>query len=170
MLLRILLILFQFNINAGGICSSAKVKPSPAHDYSVSPEVVRPDIEAQQKQRRITDTVNRLTLAVIYMLHSRVDDKAYAGFKLDPDELWMFREAVRVRYEENKDAIEVIVKESIEKHRQAIHRESVRNLKRQRRRRIAWRSDDSFKYASTKLATVPSASTEEEKSERKDPI
>ena len=171
MLLLILLVLLPSNTYPGGVCSSSSVKTLPSTTYSSSPALVRPDLEAEQKQKKITDTVNGLTLAVVYMLHSRVDDKGYAGFRLDPDELWMFREAVRVRYEENREAIEVTVRESVEKHRQAIHRESVQRLKRERRRRIAWRSDDSFKRAAPKLATIPSETMPDEgKDERKDPV
>lgn len=154
------------SINTGNICSgTTHVKPIKRH-YSFSSALVRhsPEIAHDQKIKRekeIRYAVALMALPTIYLLHSRINYDDYGQLNMNSDELIIFRNAVTERYNNNVVEINALVSESIERYRQQVHRLAVRQKNMNRRRRLAWRSEDHERFMVSQRFAEP---TEEKKS------
>lgn len=170
--MRILLFLILFysvSSYPGGVCSgdSVRVRTS-ARRYSASPALVRTtqEIELHVRQmriKRIIDTVQRMPLSTIYLFQSRLDGNYLDKFNINEEDKKIFRDAVLERYQDNRAEIDALVAESIERYRRHALAAAAREKMAKRRRRIAWRSEDSFKLATLRIKVI----AEEEKEEGK---
>lgn len=152
---------------AGGTCSKNQVKPiirTASISSSTTNTVVDPSHDQRLKrEKQIRYAVSELALPVIYMLHSNVNYDSYSSFNMNPIEVGIFRDAVQERYNDNIVEIGNIVSDSIERHRQRVHRVAVHQKNLSRRRRLAWRSEDRARFA----AFRPTFDSVEEKEESK---
>ncbi len=150
---------------AGGTCSKNEVKPIARH-YSYSSATIRNVPENAQdhrikREKEIRFAVWNMGLPTIYILHERMDYDDYGPLNMNSEELDIFRNCVHERYNDNIVEINILVQESIERHRQRVHRLAVRQKNMNRRRRLAWRSEDREKFE----AMRPQLESKEEKIE-----
>lgn len=168
-MLLVFMLTYASAIVGGGACSSDgnKVK-SLAKRYSSSHAVVRTSEEEQsyfreRRRREINQIVENAPLGTLYMLRRTLDDAYLDRFSIDATEKKIFQDAVIRRYDLNRDAIDKVVAESIEKWRRHNLTATARLKMANRRRRIAWRAGDSFHAQTLKIILEPVESKEEKK-------
>lgn len=162
-LISLLLSTVQYSF-AGGVCSQNQINPLPRNrSFSSAPVRTVTDINKIKREKQIRYAVSEIALPVIYMLHSNVNYNNYGYLNMNHDDLMMFKDAVSERYNDNIVEIGHIISESIERHRQHVHRVAVHQKNINRRRRLAWRSEDRAKFA----AFIPKIEPIEEKEESK---
>lgn len=141
--LMVLLAALIVKISAGGVCCGTKVKA--VHGvYRHSPIVSRHRVESPQdilnrRQQEIDAAVNKISLPRIFVLHARSSTTDFNMHHLDEVEQKMFRDAVALRYEANREQINKVCMESVEGYRRAMLVVPARDkMNGRRRRRIVW--------------------------------
>lgn len=138
------LLLYAYDTSAGGICVKPKITPS-ERKYSSSEAIIREDKVSKealaQRELEIRLAVGKISLPKIFVMHVRTTTRDYDEYVLSPDELIIFRQEVKKRYEANRTAIDAIVNESIEAYRRTILAPEARKKRKLRHYRQAWRVD-----------------------------
>lgn len=164
-----ILLLYTTNTLTGGVCSSGTKVKQCTKKYSFSSAEVHQSESAEdeiaRRQKEINLAISKATLPAIYMMHVRMKTADFAEYDLTELETKMFRDAVAIRYNDNRDTINALVADSIEKHRNHTLKLAAREKMSNRRRRLAWRSEDSFKFNTGTLQAIA-----EVKEETKNPI
>jgi hypothetical protein len=87
------------------------------------------------KRRHIEQTVNRLPLPRIIVLHRHAKTVDFAKYNMNPEDVAYFRECVQKRYDDNEDDINEIINYSNERYRRVVFAPKVQILNNRRNRR-----------------------------------
>lgn len=150
-----LLIAYAAHIFAGGVCcgEATKVNIVKRH-YSMSNATMNGGVDVEQQARdirnkQIIDAVESMPLMAIYTMHTKFIRPEVFGLETNTDERKMFNAAIAARYEDNKDVIDLMVAKQEEHSRQLALRANARMRMSMRRRRLAWRSEDTYRHGSS---------------------
>lgn len=117
-----------FSSYAGNCGSSRSITP-------IQDQIEEKEEFAHIKRKHIEETVLKIPLPKIAILHRKCKSVDYSKYNIDVDDCRYFRECVKQRYEDNEEEIYQMLQDTANRYRQNVYSAHVHaiNLRRARR-------------------------------------